>query len=579
MSEEYERDTNDWKDTEGEVETPSTWRDAYPDAVPQKRPRRHPENVPPEMPRRPGTRALPRGVPGSAYTYEEHDEADEQEARRSRQAHKDALARLRRRPHQPIYARTQEEPPTRTPPASRQSRAPQPQNEEYPSRPASPRRERPGASPTRPVRPERAASDFAASQRAVDPYQPFAEDDDELYPSAARDRPREQGFARARDDDAYRRRDYRDPRYEDEDEYDVRATPSTRRERGRSRHEDEYGDATRYNRYTRGRQQRRRGRAGSHIFAGCLGALLTIIVIVAVAAFYLLHNTPLGQTFGKTAYKQSSSQPISLVGVGELIVKNQVGNITIGVASGNSSGLTSTRTVYASNSSDADTLLSKMTVSMKQIAQGADPTCITSACLLVSATLPPNTTSGLFGNTISSMDLRLTLPSSFNTPDPTAPHVISASDKSGNISIDGFNGVFNLTGESGSINVTHSLIFAGTCIQTMQGDITINTGSLFDLTQSSNRVPCSATTSSGEHPWFSVTSGRGNDTIALSAPSTDLLLDANTNNGKISNDFGLNIPGTSDGSASYHGPLLPNSTPTASLYVFTSTGNIAIRKA
>jgi hypothetical protein len=56
-----------------------------------------------------------------------------------------------------------------------------------------------------------------------------------------------------------------------------------------------------------------------------------------------------------------------------------------------------------------------------------------------------------------------------------------------------------------------------------------------------------------------------------------LLLDANTNNGKISDDFGLNIA-VDGNSATYHNPLLPNTNPTASLYLFTSTGSIAVHR-
>jgi hypothetical protein len=144
--------------------------------------------------------------------------------------------------------------------------------------------------------------------------------------------------------------------------------------------------------------------------------------------------------------------------------------------------------------------------------------------------------------------------------------------------VSGFNGILNLTGRAGNISVSHALIYAGTCIQTNQGNVVVGQGSFFDLNQSSNQVPCSTTTSAGAHPWFNIKSGVGNVDITLPANSTNLLLDANTNNGKISDDFGQNIPTASDGSATYHGPLLPNTNPAASLYVSTSTGDITIRK-
>ncbi|HXR66713.1 MAG TPA: hypothetical protein VN729_12350, partial [Ktedonobacteraceae bacterium] len=57
----------------------------------------------------------------------------------------------------------------------------------------------------------------------------------------------------------------------------------------------------------------------------------------------------------------------------------------------------------------------------------------------------------------------------------------------------------------------------------------------------------------------------------------NLLLDANTNDGANTDDFNLNIS-SSDNSGSYHGPIIPNTNPTASLYVAASTGNIALHK-
>ncbi len=305
-------------------------------------------------------------------------------------------------------------------------------------------------------------------------------------------------------------------------------------------------------------------------------------MIVGVGAYFLLHNTPIGQNIGKSAHTQQTSQSLALGNASELIVKNQVGNVLIKVDTtntGSSANLSSVKTVYAGSSSEADSLFRKIVLSAQPVSQGADPACTTSSCLLITATLPANTSNGgLLGGIGPSMDLMLTLPGSFNTSDPTSPHMISASTVSGNLAVNGFNGILNLTGDSSKISVTHALIFAGTCLQTMQGDISVDTGTLFDLAQSSPLVPCSHSSNSSAHPWFYVSSGKGNVEITLSAPSTNLLLDANTNNGKISNDFGLNIPSTNDGSASYHGPLLPHSTPRASLYVVASTGNITIHK-
>ena len=139
-----------------------------------------------------------------------------------------------------------------------------------------------------------------------------------------------------------------------------------------------------------------------------------------------------------------------------------------------------------------------------------------------------------------------------------------------------FNGVINLNGNAGNISITHTLIFAGTCVQTLHGTITVSQQSIFDLASSSKLVPCSNTPSTDPHrPWFNIKSGVGDVVITLTTNLSNLLLDANTNNGKITDDFNLSIT-TSDGSDSYHGPIMPNTNPTASLYVAASTGNIFV---
>src|SRR5260370_20275426 len=104
------------------AETTSAFRDAYLNAVNQNRsqPRSNaaPQQKPPETPGRPKTRALPRGVPGAGSIYEESDEQSAPDPRITRQAHDEALARVRQRPTQPIAPREQAEArPKPTPPA------------------------------------------------------------------------------------------------------------------------------------------------------------------------------------------------------------------------------------------------------------------------------------------------------------------------------------------------------------------------------------------------------------------------------------------------------------------------------
>ena len=519
MSKENDRSENTWSDQD-EGETPRSFREAYLHLTNQNRPRPRSSNIPqanaPETPDRPDSRARSRSAPGGGRIYEEGDERLSR-PRPTKQSREEVYARLRQRPRQPIYARDQEETRPR-PPA-------QMKNQGRPTARRVPDEEYPGSQA--PTPPTRRASRNAASG------------------SANRPGPRETG-------------------YDEYDEYDVEVIESSRGGRRPPA------------------RPRRGGRVFSTVLTGCLGGIITLIVVAAVVIFLLLHNTPLGQNLGigKTTYTQAARQTLALGSATQVIVKSLAGNVTVTIDQGASGAtLSSVRKVLASSQSDANSQFRALTLTTKQIGKGADPACTAGSCLLISATVPTTGNGNLLGGgNGDTIDLTLTLPASFNSPDPLSPYTISVNAQGGDIAVSGFNGILNLTGRAGNISVSHALIYAGTCIQTNQGNVVVGQGSFFDLNQSSNQVPCSATTSTGAHPWFNIKSGVGNVDITLPANSTNLLLDANTNNGKISDDFGQNIPTASDGSATYHGPLLPNTNPAASLYVSTSTGDITIRK-
>jgi hypothetical protein len=314
-----------------------------------------------------------------------------------------------------------------------------------------------------------------------------------------------------------------------------------------------------------------------------VGGLIALIIVAGVLVFLVLHNTPLGQNLGVskvTLNQPPQTQTLPLRSATQLIIKNPAGNVHVSVDQNASTAtLTSVRHVQASSQSDADKQFKQIVLSVKPIAKGADPACLVSSCLLVSATVPATTSGGLFGGgNGDSIDLTITLPPSFNPSTPNTPNIITANAGAGNISVDSFNGVLNLNGDAGNIAVTHALIFASTCIQTLHGNITIAQQSIFDLASSSPLVPCSDTTSTDpSRPWFNVKSGVGNVDITLTTNLSNLLLDANTNNGTITDDFNLTITNNA-GADTYHGPIVPKTTPTASLYVATSTGNIALHK-
>ena len=510
---------NDQPDTtwgnENEDEAPQTFRDAYLNAINANRPQ--PRADGPLSDDLPPGRSGNRPRPRSAPGGGRiYTEGDDRSSRPrpARPSRDEVYARLRQRPRQPVYARDQEETSARPPAQARKQS------------PSTSQREREGA--------------YAVRQQ-TSPATPRASR--EIPPGDPRGAPRQP------------------VEHNGYDEYEV--SEESRRRPGQH-------------------HRRKQRRAFSTLLIGCLGGLVTLIIVVAVIFFLVLHNTPLGQNLGigKSNFTQPNNVALDLGSASQLIVKNVAGNVTVNVdQTANSASLVSTKKVSASSQSDANSQFRQITLTSAQIRQGADPACTASSCLLITATVPVADSGGVLGGgAAAAIDLAITLPASFNSPDPLTPHAVSVNAAVGNIVVSGFNGILNLTGKAGNISVAHALIYAGTCIQDLHGDIDVGMGSFFDLSQPSNVVPCSNTTGSGTHPWFNIRGGVGNVAITLAQASTNLLLDANTNNGKISNDFGLSIPTASDGSATYHGPLLSGVNPTASLYLFTSTGNIALHK-
>jgi len=316
----------------------------------------------------------------------------------------------------------------------------------------------------------------------------------------------------------------------------------------------------------------KRRRAWSTLLIGCIGGIVTIAVILGVIAFILLRTIPINfGGIGKTSFtKQLPQQPLPITAsVRQLQINNRVGNITIMVDTNATQGtLTAVKKVQAANSSDAEKEFGRITVDVKP---ASDPSVLT-----VNATVPDSSGASVAGSS-DSVDLSIVLPVSVNTLPPFTLNADVAA--AGDIAVQNFNGVLTLTDNTGNITVQHGLLAAGSCLQTNTGNITLGGGSILDLIYASQLIPCTTTTTQNPHPWFSIKSGTGNVDITLGTESTNVILDVNTNNGKINNDFGLNVQQNPDGSATYHGPLIPGSSPTALLSLVVSTGNITLHKA
>lgn len=554
MSNENDQSGNYW-DEDDENNEPQSWRDAYLRAENQNRPQPRSRDLSSDnMPDRAGNRARKSDLPLKSTE-------GPLRSRPARQSREEVYARLRQRPRRPIYSREQDE--TRTQPPSQPGKQAQPapyrsETEEYPYAQQPPTR---GSQPGIPTR--------SSNVRSTDSSQIYGEDERAYY-RAQRGRDRSDAY-----DSEYREGQRGRTHNTEYDEYNER-----RRGKNRAVEYEEYDEYEVIQARQRRRPKRKR-RVFSTLLTGCIGGLLTLLIVGGVLLYLAIHETPLGSSLGigKSLYTHSAQQTLALGNATQLIVNDQAGNVSVSIdPSASSASVSSIKKVQASNQSDANTQFNGLVISAKQVSQGDTTGCTAASCFLISATLPTTGSGGLSGALNNdSIDLNITLPTSFSSPaNPSMPNTISVSDQTGNISVDHFNGILNLDSRNvGNISVSNAVIYAGTCIQTMHGNVNVNKNNFFDLAQSSKLVPCSNTSESGSHPWFNLRSSVGNVNVTLPTNSTNLILDASTNNGKITSDFNLNI--TTDGaSATYHGPILPNSNPTASLYLFTSTGNIAL---
>ncbi len=534
MSNDKDRSNSTWDD-EDAMKPPSTFRDSYLNALNQNRARSG-DTSQDDLPETPNSRARPRNTPGGRRIYEESDERPSR-PRPTRQSREEVEARLRQRPRQ--SAREQDDARVQPPAqAKRPSQVP-PRGEQEEARFQPPNRAK--------------RQDRATPYEEQNDAYPYHQSPPIRTPRASR------GAVPANPNRAGRQAS---AQYEEYDEYEVG--------QGRGRQPTGYRQGKR----------RRGGNTFRTILVGCVSSLLTLTVIVAIIAFFALRDTPLGQNLGlsKSNYTQSGTQAITLGSATQLIIKNQTGNVSVSVdQSATGATLASVKKVQAGSTSDANSQFSQIKLSVKPISQDTDPVCTASNCLLITTTVPTTAGSVLGSSNGDTIDLNITLPSSFSSP--VSPYTLAVNANAGNITVNNFNGILNLNSTAGNISVArNAVIFAGTCIQTLHGNITIGQGSSFDLATPSQAVPCNGTTSDQTHPWFNINTGVGDIAITLATNSTDLLLDANTNVGKITDQFGRTIPTASDGSATYYGPLLPNTNPTALLHVATSTGNIAINK-
>lgn len=337
------------------------------------------------------------------------------------------------------------------------------------------------------------------------------------------------------------------------------------------------------------RAQPQRRRSWPTLLLGCIGGILIVALIAAIALYLLIHNIA-GNVFpglgigGSTYSDQQRSVTLSIPStITQVQINNSVGNMSVSVDTTNTSGTTATlsytKKVQASSSSNATTEFGRISVNT---GNGTTASCPQASCLSISTTIP--------NATQDSVDLILVLPANVNrlpsTVTNTPPFTLNANTTvKGDITVQNFEGAVNLrASKQGNVSMQHGLLVAGSCLVTNIGNVTFN--ALLDVSFSSSLVPCTTSTSTDPHAWYEFKSEGGNVDATLN-PSLNIIIDANTNFGKLNSDFPLTpastlIPycGTSPPTSTYFcGPLVAGSTlPSAILKLDVSTGNINIHK-
>lgn len=315
-------------------------------------------------------------------------------------------------------------------------------------------------------------------------------------------------------------------------------------------------------------------RARRNVWSTLLTALIGGIIILALVAglgwFFLIHTLQVsfpGLGIGTSKYTSpQQTVPLNITAsITQLQVTNNAGNITISDNSALNTGgtLTYVKKTQASSASSAASDFARIQV---KVQPGTSAACPATSCMTVSVSAPTNIP--------ASVDMTLVLPAQ----NPTPQFVLNAATQTGNIGVQGFNGLLMLTVDTGNVDVKGGLLAAGSCLQDRFGNIAF-AGTLVTGTAPAIN-PCQGnpvTTTGSSQPWYSFKDGTGNIDVSLNAISANIILDAFIfNKGKISSEFPINIPSASP--PSYDGPLVPGTHPTAQLLVTVDTGNITLHK-
>lgn len=321
----------------------------------------------------------------------------------------------------------------------------------------------------------------------------------------------------------------------------------------------------------RPRPPKRRARRSvwSTLLIGVIGGIITIALVAGIGWFFLIHTLQMsfpGLGIGTSTYTSAQqSVPLNITSsIMQLQVTNNVGSISISDNPSLTSGgtLTFVKKTQASSASNAASDFARIQVKAQP---GKSAACPATSCMTVSVSAPSNTP--------ASVDMTIVLPAQ----SPTPPFVLAATTQTGNITVQGFNGLLTLTVDTGNVNVKGSLMAAGSCLQDRVGNITFAGTLETGVAPTINPCQGNPVTSGSSQPWYSFKQGTGNIDVSLNSISANIILDAAIfNQGKINSAFPIAIPSASP--PSYDGPLLPNTKPSAILLLTVDTGNITLHK-
>lgn len=308
----------------------------------------------------------------------------------------------------------------------------------------------------------------------------------------------------------------------------------------------------------------RQRRTWPALLLGCLGGIALLLVAAAITIFLIVRNVTGGNITGipgianqSTYTQQGQVQLPAMSSISSVQITDQIGVVTVSVSQNASApSLSYVKRVKAGSSGNASTEFGKMSV--QATPQGST--------LAITTTIP-QTGSSIFSPHNDAIDVTLTLPQNV-LPGATAstPFALICNVSIGGITVSGASGMLNLTDQVGNISVTQSMLTDGSHLSTSQGDVTF-AGVI-------STTPAAGST----RPHIKLQSESGNITATLPA-GTNVILDANTNLGKITSDFPITVS-TQNGASNYYGPLIPNSTPQPQtvLTLDVSTGAITIHQ-